>query len=44
VSGTSGVLMSADHPGVDPDRPSRALVLIGVPTQLVEDPHPGTIA
>ena len=40
VSGTGGVLMGADHPGVDPDRPLRALVRIGVSTQLIKDPHP----
>jgi len=44
VAGTGGVLMGTDHPGVDPDRPSWSLVLVGVPTQLVEDPYPSAIA
>ena len=44
VAGTGGVLMGAYHPGIDPDRPLRALVLVGVAAQLVQDPHPGAIA
>jgi len=38
VAGNGGVLVGADHPGIDPDRPLRALVLIGVTTELIEDP------
>ena len=43
VAGTGGMLVSADHTGVDPDRPPHALGHIGVATELVEDPHPGTV-
>jgi hypothetical protein len=44
MSGTGSVLVGADYPSVDSDRPSRALVRIGITAQLVEDPHPRTIA
>jgi hypothetical protein len=43
VAGTGGVLVGADHPSIDPDRPLRALVGIGVAAQFVEDPDPGAI-
>lgn len=44
VAGTGGVLMGADHPGVDRDHPFRALVLVGITAQLIEDSGPGAIA
>ena len=40
---TRCMLMGADHPGIDPDRPPRALLPVGVPAQLIEDPRPGTV-
>lgn len=44
VAGPGRVLMGADHPGVDSDRPARALVLVGVAAQLIEDPGPGSVS
>jgi hypothetical protein len=44
MPGTGGVLMGAHHPGVDPDRPIRALVPVGVTAQLGQNPLPGAIA
>jgi hypothetical protein len=43
VAGTGGMLMGAHHPGVDPDRPGRALVPIGISAQLGQDPFPGAV-
>jgi hypothetical protein len=43
VAGTGGVLVGADHPGVDRDRPLRALLVVGVAAQLIEDHGPGTV-
>ena len=43
VAGTSGVLVGADHPGVDPDRPLRTFDPVGVAAQLVEEILPGAI-
>jgi len=43
VAGTSGVLVGADHPGVDPDRPFGAFDLVSVAAQLVEEILPGAI-
>src|SRR5919112_1739884 len=44
VARTPGVLMGADHPGVDPDRPPGALGRVGIAAQLVEDPDPGPVS
>jgi hypothetical protein len=44
VTGTGGVLVGADHPGIDPDRPLGAFGPVGVAAQLVEDKHPRAIA
>ena|SRR5215208_166407 len=44
MAGTGGVLMGADHPGVDPDRPVGTFVRVGVAPQLLEDLHPGFVA
>jgi hypothetical protein len=44
VADDSSVLMRKYHPGVDPDRPRRTLVMVGVPAKLVEDPFPGSVA
>jgi hypothetical protein len=43
MAGTGGMLVSADHTGVDSDRPLHALGHIGVPTELVQDPHPSAV-
>lgn len=44
MAGTGGMLVSANHPGVDPDRPPGALGHVGVTAQLLEDPRPGTVS
>jgi hypothetical protein len=44
VAGAGSVLMRAHHPGVDPYRPRRTLVMVGVAAKLVEDPLPGSLA
>jgi hypothetical protein len=44
VSGASGVLMGADHPGVHRNRPLRAFLLVGVAAQLVQDTGPCTVS
>lgn len=44
VAGAGGVLVGTDHPGVDRDCSFRALALVGIPAQLIEDPGPGAIA
>ena len=43
MAGTGGMLVSADHTGVDTDRPPHALSHIGVATELVQDPHPSAV-
>jgi len=43
MAGTGGMLVSADHTGVDTDRPPHALGHIGVATELVQDPHPSAV-
>jgi hypothetical protein len=44
VAGAGSVLMHAYHPGVDPYRPRRTLVTVGVPAELIKDPFPGSVA
>jgi hypothetical protein len=48
MAGTGGVLMRPDHPGINPginpDRPLRALVRIGATTEFVQNPDPRSIA
>ena len=43
MAGTGGVLVGADHPGVDPDCPFGAFDLVGVAAQLVEQLFPSAI-
>ena len=43
VAGTGGVLMSADHCAVHPDRPVRAFAHVGLAPQRVQDPSEGAI-
>ena len=43
MAGTSGVLVGADHPGIDPDRSLRTFDPVGVAAQLVEEILPGAI-
>jgi len=44
VAGTGSVLVGAEHPTIDSDRPVGAFVGIGVAAQLLEDPDPGAIS
>ena len=43
MSGAGSVLVGAHHPGIDPDRPLRAIGPVGVATQLVEDVLPDAV-
>jgi hypothetical protein len=43
MPGTGGVLMRPHDPGIDPNRPPRALAQIGVTAQLMQNPGPGPI-
>jgi hypothetical protein len=43
VAGTGGMLMGADHAGVDPDRPLGAFTPVGVAAQLVEEIFPSPV-
>ena len=43
MAGTGGMLMGANHCGVDPDGPFGALDQIGVTAQLVEEYLPRTV-
>ena len=44
VAGTRGVLMGSDHPAVHTDRPVRALGLVGVAAQLIQDADQGAVS
>jgi hypothetical protein len=43
MSSTGRMLMGSHHPAVDPNRPLRALVSVGIPPQLIENPRPATV-
>ena len=43
MAATSGVLVAADHAGVDADGPLDALDPVDISAQLVKDTLPGTV-
>lgn len=44
MPGAGGVLVGANHTGIDPDRPPRALGEVRVAAQFIEDPNPRLVA